>query len=414
MKVLWLVNLTLPEPAKALGFGNNPVGGWLIGQREQLKHSVSLVICSIDARVKQPEFLTIDSVDYAVLPTGSREEFSALLQNAQPDLVHLWGSENPAAPALVSLCSPERILLSAQGIMTPYTEHLLDGVPEKYCHSSPLQKLATVIDRGELLDRELAFYQEQSKKEAALLAGLRHVTGRTPWDKAELALLAPHAAYYVCNETLRPGFFAARWQGGPQKPVLFLSQGNQPRKGLHWLLQALPPVLEKYPDLTLHIAGWPMVKKGPLLEPLLRLLLPYQTYLKKLIRKYHLEKQVVWLGCLSEADMRAALLQSSIFVMPSSMENSPNSLGEAMLLGMPCIATDAGGTAGMLANGKEGILYAPEDVPALTAAILSLLDDPAKARRYGDAARERALVTHDPVRNGQAMLKIYRTILKEE
>ena len=93
MKVLWLVNLTLPEPAKALGFGNNPVGGWLIGQREQLKHSVSLVICSIDARVKQPEFLTIDSVDYAVLPTGSREEFSALLQNAQPDLVHLWGAK---------------------------------------------------------------------------------------------------------------------------------------------------------------------------------------------------------------------------------------------------------------------------------------------------------------------------------
>ena len=157
-----------------------------------------------------------------------------------------------------------------------------------------------------------------------------------------------------------------------------------------------------------------MVKKGPLLEPLLRLLLPYQTYLKKLIRKYHLEKQVVWLGCLSEADMRAALLQSSIFVMPSSLENSPNSLGEAMLLGMPCIATDAGGTAGMLAYGKEGILYAPEDVPALTAAILSLLDDPAKARRYDDAARERALVTHDAVRNGQAMLKIYRTILKEE
>ena len=119
------------------------MGGWLIGQREQLKHSVSLVICSIDARVKQPEFLTIDSVDYAVLPTGSREEFSALLQNAQPDLVHLWGSENPAAPALVSLCSPERILLSAQGIMTPYTEHLLDGVP--YIGVLHIRTLAVLI-----------------------------------------------------------------------------------------------------------------------------------------------------------------------------------------------------------------------------------------------------------------------------
>ena len=412
MKVLWLVNLTLPEPSRALGFGNNPVGGWLIGQREQLKKSVSLVICSIDARLKQPQFLSLDGVEYAVLPTGSEQEFAQLLQKTKPDLVHLWGSENPAAPALVAQFAPERILLSAQGIMTPYTEHLLDGVPEKYCHSSLLQKMATIIDRGELLDRELDFYKEQSKKEAALLANLRHVTGRTPWDQAELAKLAPHAAYYVCNETLRPGFFAARWEHGPQKPVLFLSQGNHPRKGLHWLLQALPPVLEKYPDLTVHIAGWPMVKKGPLLEPILRLLLPYQTYLKKLIHELHLQKQVVWLGCLNETDMRAALLQSSIFVMPSSLENSPNSLGEAMLLGMPCIATNAGGTAGMLTNGKEGLLYEPEDVPALTRAILTFLDDPALAKHYGDAARQRALVTHDPVRNGQAMLEIYHKILE--
>ena len=134
MKVLWLVNLTLPEPSRALGFGNNPVGGWLIGQREQLKKSVSLVICSIDARLKQPQFLSLDGVEYAVLPTGSEQEFAQLLQKTKPDLVHLWGSENPAAPALVAQFAPERILLSAQGIMTPYTEHLLDGVPEKYCH----------------------------------------------------------------------------------------------------------------------------------------------------------------------------------------------------------------------------------------------------------------------------------------
>lgn len=414
MKVLWLVSITLPEPSKALGFGNNPVAGWLIGQREQLKDKASLVICSVDGRVKESTFLSIDHVEYAILPTGSREEFSALLSRTQPDLVHLWGSENPATAVLANLCDPDRLLLSAQGIMTPYTEHLLDGVPEKYCHSTPLQKLATLIDPGELLDRQVEFYKKQSASEAALLKDLRHVTGRTPWDKAELAKLAPNATYYVCNETLRPGFFTSRWQGGPEKPVLFLSQGNHPRKGLHWLLQALPPVLEKYPDLTLHVAGWPMVKKGPLLEPLLRLLLPYQTYLKKLMKELHLEDKVVWLGPLNEEAMRAALLDSTLFVMPSSLENSPNSLGEAMLLGLPCIGTDAGGTSGMLTSGREGILYQPEDVPALTAAILKLLDDPALAKQYGDAAHERAAVTHDPVRNGKAMLEIYNTILKKE
>lgn len=413
MKVLWLVNLTLPEPGKALGFENNPAGGWLIGQREQLKNKVSLTICSVDNRVQSPQYFMLDCVGYFVLPNGSRSEFFVLLNKIKPDIVHLWGSENPVAPTLVDLCSPESVLLSAQGIMTPYANHLLDGVPDKYCHSNLLQRAATLIDRGELLDRELAFYKDQSQKEIALLAGLRHVSGRTPWDKEVLAELAPNAVYYPCNETLRPGFFSMQWKGGPTKPILFLSQGNQPRKGLHWLLQALPPVLEKYPDLSLHIAGWPMVNKGPLLEPLLRLLLPYQTYLKHLIKELHLEKHVVWLGCLNEQDMRNALVNSTLFIMPSSLENSPNSLGEAMLLGMPCIASNAGGTPGMLTNNKEGILYAPENVEALASAILRLLDDPTQARSYGQAARQRALVTHDPVRNGQDMLSIYRKIIKE-
>ena len=419
MKVLWLVSKVLPQVGKALGLPAENEGGWIVGQLGQLKHRAEITVCTVCARAGENARCTLDGADYVVLPRGEAADFARLLEKIKPDLVHLWGSEYPPAMALQTEAETAGVpvLLSVQGLMGPCAEHLLDGVPEQYCGSCFVQRCIDRVVPGELLDKKLAYFKRQAQVEKAMLARQRHVTGRTQWDREQLAVLAPKAAYYPCGETLRPTFYGPEWNPeaqDPEAPVLFLSQGNQPRKGLHWLLQALPPVLEKYPDLTLHIAGWPMVKKVPLLEPLLRLLLPYQTYLKKLIRKYHLEKQVVWLGCLSEADMRAALLQSSIFVMPSSLENSPNSLGEAMLLGMPCIATDAGGTAGMLANGKEGILYAPEDVPALTAAILSLLDDPAKARRYGDAARERALVTHDPVRNGQAMLNIYRTILKEE
>lgn len=42
--------------------------------------------------------------------------------------------------------------------------------------------------------------------------------------------------------------------------------------------------------------------------------------------------------------------------MPSHIENSPNNLCEAMILGMPCIATDAGGTSTLLSNMKDGLL----------------------------------------------------------
>ena len=55
--------------------------------------------------------------------------------------------------------------------------------------------------------------------------------------------------------------------------------------------------------------------------------------------------------------MRQAYLEADVFLLPSQSENSPNSLGEAMLLGLPCVASNAGGIPDMLADGQEGLLY---------------------------------------------------------
>ena len=103
-------------------------------------------------------------------------------------------------------------------------------------------------------------------------------------------------------------------------------------------------------------------------------------------------------------------LASSLYLLCSSIENSPNSLGEAMLLGMPCVAADMGGVSSMLEHGREGLLYPADDPAALAQAILSLLDDPARAAALGEAAHERAVRTHDPARNAADLLSIYETI----
>ena len=69
-------------------------------------------------------------------------------------------------------------------------------------------------------------------------------------------------------------------------------------------------------------------------------------------------------------------------MLPSSCENSPNSLGEAMLLGMPCVASNAGGIPDMLAAGREGLLYGEsQDADALARCLLQVLTAP--RRRHG-------------------------------
>ena len=120
---------------------------------------------------------------------------------------------------------------------------------------------------------------------------------------AQLARLAPGADYSACGEILRPGFYTAHWPGAPAKPVVFLSQGNYPLKGMHRLIQALPPVLRRYPDLVVRVAGWPPLDKGPLLRPVIRWMFPYQRYLQDLARRLGVAHAIQYTGPLDEAGM---------------------------------------------------------------------------------------------------------------
>ena len=167
-------------------------------------------------------------------------------------------------------------------------------------------------------------------------------------------------------------------------------------------------MLARYPKAKLVIAGWPPLERGALLRPVIDWMFPYQNYTKTLIRQLGLQEAVHYTGPLNEQAMCEQYLRSSLYVLCSSMENSPNSLGEAMLLGMPCVASDVGGVSSLLTHEREGLLYPAEDENALAEAILALLDDPARARRLGKAAQARARVTHDPEKNAADMLTIYR------
>lgn len=200
-----------------------------------------------------------------------------------------------------------------------------------------------------------------------------------------------------------------------EAPVLLLSQGNYPLKNLHTVLKALPAVLAQYPGAVLRVAGWPPLDKGPLLRPVIDWMFPYQTWCKQLIRRLGLADHVQYTGPLDAAAMRQAYLDADLFLLPSYSENSPNSLGEAMLLGLPCVASAAGGIPDMLQSGVQGMLYgAAGDDAALSAAILQVLALPDHGTALGTAAQVRARVTHDAAKNTAQMIEIYRKVLQRE
>lgn len=421
MHVFWLVSMTLPQAALACGLASasDVSGGWLTGQLSALRDraDLQLTVACVDGRRKQALCGEHDGVTYRILP--GPQEFLQLLQTARPDLVHIWGTEYAAAAAMAqaaqSLDIP--VLVGIQGVMEDCAAHLCDGVPERYLHSTPLDRILDRLIPGALLDKLQSNFNVLARSEASVLGMARYVTGRTGFDRRAVERMAPQAQYFPCNETLRPPFYErVRWQPRDfgRAPVLLLSQGNYPLKNLHTVLKALPAILQHWPDAELRIAGWPPLDKGLLFRPLVDRLFPYQRYCRQLANELGVAPHIRYTGPLDAVAMRQAYLDADLFLLPSSSENSPNSLGEAMLLGVPCVASRAGGIPDMLTDGLEGRLYGDAlDADALAQTVIDVLSAPDGGAALGQAAHDRATRTHDPVANAQTLCGIYQTILQE-
>jgi glycosyltransferase involved in cell wall biosynthesis len=166
------------------------------------------------------------------------------------------------------------------------------------------------------------------------------------------------------------------------------------------MLKALPLVLYRYPEAHLYVAGANIL--GNKLK-----ISAYGKYLQELIHDHGLEGKVTMLGNLDEAKMKAQFLKSSVFVCPSIIENSPNAMAEAMLLGVPVVAAAVGGIPSFIRDGKTGLLYEPGNITDLAAAI-QIAWDRETAREISGAAAEQAHKFHNRAKNYMRLLDIYK------
>ena len=97
-------------------------------------------------------------------------------------------------------------------------------------------------------------------------------------------------------------------------------------------------------------------------------------------------------------DVAEILAAADIFALPSHFEGLPMSVIEAMLTGLPVVATDIRGPREQVVDGETGFLVPPASVPPLAAALARLARDPGLRARLGEAGRARALALYDEAR----------------
>lgn len=422
MKVLWLVNIPLPEACQLMGEKSTPFGGWLINASKYLatQDNISLSIAFPKLKNKNVMEFRGEKIDYFAFPHVDINDTKLITHNSylktivkkvQPDIVHIFGTEFAHSLAMVNACTELGIktVISIQGLVSVIEKHYLDNLPTN------VQKRFTFRDfikQNNILQQKKEF-KKRGLIEIEAIQKTAHVIGRTTWDKACALQINPNVNYHFCNETLREEFYKNEWSLEKcEKYSIFLSQASYPIKGLHYMLEALPIILRKYPKTKLYIAGSDITASANFKDRLKQT--SYAKYITTLIKELNIGKNVFFTGLLDEQEMCERYLKSNIFVCPSSIENSPNSLGEAMILGVPCVASNVGGISDMLAHKQEGFLYQVDAPYMLAHYVCEIFGNNMLANKFSRNTREKGLRTHDKKKNLTLLLDIYNEICCKE
>ena len=174
----------------------------------------------------------------------------------------------------------------------------------------------------------------------------------------------------IClKNPLNPAFVRKRYEGEREKKIVAVGRVDA-NKNHEMIIRAFAEVADRYPDYRLEIYG-----EGEL-----------RTSLQVLVKELGLEGRIILPGSIS--DVAEHIYRASIFVLSSYSEGMPNTLIEAMALGIPSVSTDCpcGGPAELITNGENGFLIEPGNQGELQDILQKLMDDDHLAMKVGKNA----------------------------
>lgn len=419
MKILWIVNTIFPYPAKMLGKDKNVFGGWMLGLLDSLKQKkdIKIAIATTYNGKKMKKYIN-KNIIYYLVPCKCNTKYDKSLEfywkqiekDFNPNLVHLHGTEYVHGLSYLRACPNTKSILSLQGLLKPIAENYLLGITKNDVYLN--LSLRDFIKHDNMIQQKRMF-EKRSIYEDEMIKAVDALVGRTKWDYEESLKIAQTNKYFKCNENLRNNFYNYEWNyENAEKNTIFVSQASYPIKGFHEMIKAISIVKNKIANVKVYIAGYNIIDDKTLKNKLK--MSGYAKYLKKLIKKYNVLDNIEFGGVLSEEQMIKKMLSCNLYVQASSIENSSNSLGEAMILGMPIVASNVGGTSTMIEDQKEGLLYNYQNNKEFAENIITLLLNSTIAIRLGKNARKHALLTHNREINAMTMYNIYKEVLNEK
>lgn len=416
MRVLWFTNTPSCYCDKQVGYNG---GGWIFSLEKELRKSVGnqmeLGICFYHrqqislAKVvhngvtyypcprPKKSFVYIIKTIFGNLESASYEheklaipQLLEVVNDFKPDIIHVFGSEN--IYGLLSNYVAIPLVLHIQGILTSIWNAYLPPFVSwtmYFCKQKSIKALLQSIS-------DKIAWKRNCITEQRMFKSIKYFMGRTEWDKSILYTLNPNVQYFHCDEILRDSFYLEepRREIPSHRFVFTTVISSQLYKGFDILLKTAKVLKDMNLDFEWNVFG------------------DVGLNIAKRLSKVTLEEVNVYIKGIASSDViMCALLHSTAYIHTSYIDNSPNALCEAQVLGCTCISTNVGGISSLIEHGRTGFLVPVNDPYSMAHYIITVSRDSNLNSQIGMNARNEALKRHNKEKNTKCVMEIYHQIL---
>lgn len=417
MKVLWIVNMLLPDAAEYLGVKTGFSGTWMINMSREIAQSGDVELAIACVHGNEFKDFTVNNIRYFCIPGNGKtmlfynesliKYWDMIEERFCADIVNFHGTEYSHGISYLRKYKDKKKVLTIQGVMGKIAPRRNGELP-----LSVLLKYRTLkecLHFNGMLEQAYLF-NKNVKYETEIIKNMQYVTGRTDWDKYYMQSINPNIKYFRCYYDLREEFYhAPKWNiDSVNRNVIFASNSVQvPMKGGHIVIEALNLVKREIPNVkAIFLAS--KQENGKLIPTN-----GYTKYIADLIKRYNLEDNVEFVSGQRGDGVIKLMTHSHITVIPSAIENASATLREAMHLGAPCIAAFRGGMTELVDDGKSGFLYDYSEYEFLAGRIVQLLKDNELATEFSKNAIEKSSYWHNKEKNKNDYIQMYKEIFND-
>ena len=322
------------------------------------------------------------------------DSLKAILEDFQPDVIHIFGTESWLCHVVEITDKP--CVVHLQGLLLPYLNAFVPIGISKY---NLMSYNWIEFIKGISLWHNKRVLDKKSEREYKFFKEISFYMGRTIWDKSISGFLSSKSTYFHVDEVLRDKFYTAlpwRYNNNMTNGVLITSTlSDTLYKGLDLVIKTAALLIKEKFKFEWKIVGVQNDSKSAVL-------------LKKIFNSEYSLLNISLLGIKNTDEIIDLLSETTLYIHTSYIDNSPNSLCEAQLIGVPVIATNVGGVSSLIEDGKDGFLVPANDPYFLASRIVQLCNDQVLLKKFSLQTREKAQKRHSKENILNQLLTTYR------